>query len=474
MVWVGLGLPPSYAAAESSAGAGETNRLGSHLGAMAQSPPGGSGPTEGDRRTCTHLGRRVAELAVRWSRGRAAADASPSLVEREPAAGTWRFPPADRPSWPGVRRTNLRELAARPGRFEHHLVVVARAGGAQLELATASEPLPFAHINISDEYAVALPTGDEMIDRFPLRTFLTDTQTLEDVGRYNHRVGDLVLHPFGLMHWPGRLRPPFEPFVFPPGMRRCGLSLVYCASSPSPPAGRPSVVTAGREADAKAYGAASPELGLWELGRAPAGEVARVADTSLGLVVRPKALEAPRGAYVVVLEADEGAAHHACDLLHLAPGASLPCEGIARALVFQAQGSNAAPPPASWEAVPAAPMVRFDEGLRARLPFASHGIAVHGVDGTRVAVAVDSASAVVPQHWLARILYRIALHATALGYVETYGGFFYDDRTVRDGTVRFGIHTPSETREVRVAAAEALALVEAMYRAVAPDGYAEL
>jgi hypothetical protein len=41
----------------------------------------------------------------------------------------------------GVRRTNLRALAARPGRFEHHLVVVARAGDAQLEMATASEPL---------------------------------------------------------------------------------------------------------------------------------------------------------------------------------------------------------------------------------------------------------------------------------------------------------------------------------------------
>jgi multimeric flavodoxin WrbA len=475
MVWIGLGLPPSYAAAESSAGAGDTNRLGSHLGAMAQSPPGGAGPTEGDLRTCAHLGRRVAELAVRWSHGRAAErPAAPSGVERHPTASTWRFPPAVRAALPGVRRTNLRELAARPGRFEHHLVVVARAAGAQLEIATASEPLSFAHINVSDEYAVALPTGDDAIDRFPLRTFLTDPETLDDVGRYNHRVGDLVLHPFGLMHWPGRLRPPFEPFAFPAGMRRCGLTLVFCASSPSPPVDRLVAVTAGRTVDAKAYGTATPPLGLWELGREDAGTVARVAGASLDLVVRPASLAAPRGAYVVVLEADEGADHHACDLLHLEPGASLPSGGIARALVMATDEREVQPPPPSWDAVSAAPMVRFEETLRATLPAGSDGMKVTAVDATRVAVAVGPASAVVPRHWLARLLYRVALHAPALGYVETYGGFFYDDRAARDGIVRFGVHAAPGSHEVRIAAADAPAFVEALYRAVAPEGYAEL
>src|SRR5262249_3119983 len=131
-------------------------------------------------------------------------------------------------------RTNLLDLASRPGRFEHHLTVVARIGEAQFEIATASEPLYFAHINVSDEYAIGLPTGDALIDGFPLRTFLADAPTGQDVARYNHRVGDVVLHPLGFTHWPGRLRPPFAPVVPPPGMRRCGTSLVFCACAPTP------------------------------------------------------------------------------------------------------------------------------------------------------------------------------------------------------------------------------------------------
>jgi multimeric flavodoxin WrbA len=477
MVWVGLGLPPSYAAAASASSAADTNRLGSHLGAMAQSPPGGQGPVEGDLRTCEHLGRRVAELAVRWASGRAALGVAdgPSDAARHPSASTWRFPPADRPAPPpGVRRTSLRDLAARPGRFEHHLVVVARAAGAQLEIATASEPLSFAHVNVSDEYAVALPTGDDTIDRFPLRTFLTDPVTLEDVARYNHRVGDLVLHPFGLMHWPGRLRPPYEPFAFPAGMRRCGLTLVFCASWHAPPSERPLAVTAGRESDAKTYAAAAPPLGLWELGREGARVVARVAEASLALVVRPRSIEAPRGAYVVVLEADASSPHHACDLLHLASGASLDGEGLARALVLTGDARDVDPPPASWDAVAAAPMPVFDEARRAPLPVARDGIELAAVDGARVAVKVGSVSTTVQRHWLARMLYRIALHRPALGYVETYGGLFYDDRASRDGIVRLGVHAASGSHEVCVAPADVPSFLEAAYRAAAPPGYVEL
>src|SRR5206468_1134336 len=106
---------------------------------------------------------------------------------RHPTTRSWVFPPVVRPPLPdGIERTNLRELAARPGRFEHHLLVCASIDDVQLEIATASEPLYFSHINLSDEYALALPTGDELIDRFPLRTFLSDPRTGEDVGRYNH------------------------------------------------------------------------------------------------------------------------------------------------------------------------------------------------------------------------------------------------------------------------------------------------
>ncbi len=76
---------------------------------------------------------------------------------RHPATSTWRFPPADRPPLPApLERVNLRELVARPERFEHHLIVCATLGRVQLEIVTASEPLYFGHVNFSDEYALAL------------------------------------------------------------------------------------------------------------------------------------------------------------------------------------------------------------------------------------------------------------------------------------------------------------------------------
>ena len=225
MVWVGLGLPPSYASVTArEAVRDDTNRLGSHLGAMAQSAPGsGARPSEGDVRTCEHLGRRVAEHAVRWATGRSAWRATTTRndlpIARHPTTAGWVFPPLGRPAPQGLKRANLRELVARPERFEHHLVVVARVGDAQLEVATASEPLYFAHVNVSDEYAIALPTGDDIVDRFPLRTFLTNASSGQDVARYNHRAGDLVLHPLGLMHWPGDCVRPTSPCRFHPG---CG------------------------------------------------------------------------------------------------------------------------------------------------------------------------------------------------------------------------------------------------------------
>ena len=252
------------------------------------------------------------------------------------------------------------------------------------------------------------------------------------------------------MHWPGRLRPPFEPFEFPAGMRRCGVTLVFCASSPAPPGERSVAVTGGRAADAKTYGAASPPLGLWELGLEPAGVVGRVAGASLALVVRPGAISAPRGAYVVVLEADAGSAHHACDLFYVEPGASVDGAGIARALVMTGDARDVEAPPPSWDAVAAAPMARIEAAPRGELPFARHGVVADALDATRVTIAVEPASTVVPRHWLARMLYRIALHAPALGYVETYGGFFYDDREVRDGVVRFGVRAAGGSRDVRI------------------------
>ncbi len=70
MVWVGLGLLPGNNSSKGSVD--DLNRLGSFLGAMAQSNADQGpdlGPTAADQRTAEHLGRRVAETALRWQRG---------------------------------------------------------------------------------------------------------------------------------------------------------------------------------------------------------------------------------------------------------------------------------------------------------------------------------------------------------------------------------------------------------------------
>lgn len=67
MIWVGLGLMPGN---NSSAGSvNDLNRIGSFLGAMAQSNADQgpeAGPPAADLKTAEHLGRRVAEAAKRW------------------------------------------------------------------------------------------------------------------------------------------------------------------------------------------------------------------------------------------------------------------------------------------------------------------------------------------------------------------------------------------------------------------------
>jgi multimeric flavodoxin WrbA len=71
MHWVNLGLLPGN---NSSKGSPEDlNRLGGFLGAMAQSNSDLGpevAPTPADLRTAEHLGRRVAEVARQFSRGR--------------------------------------------------------------------------------------------------------------------------------------------------------------------------------------------------------------------------------------------------------------------------------------------------------------------------------------------------------------------------------------------------------------------
>jgi hypothetical protein len=93
---------------------------------------------------------------------------------------------------------------------------------------------------------------------------------------------------------------------------------------------------------------------------------------------------------------------------------------------------------------------------------------------THVAMTVGGITAEVPRYWLARTLYRIALHGFGLGYIETYGGLSFDDRS---GDLAISLRDPKEPeRRSRVAVvdrADATAFVEMLYRAVAPAGYRE-
>jgi multimeric flavodoxin WrbA len=428
MIWVGLGLPPTYA---SVGRADDTNRLGSHLGLMAQTPPGAA-LHEGDLRTAEGFGRRIADAAARWRR-------APVRSERHELARHWA---------PPVGAMNLRELASRPERFEHHLVVFARIGNVQLEVATASEPLYFGHINISDEYALALPVGDDLVDRFPLRTFLSDARG--DVGRYNHRAGDLVLHPLGFVHWPGRLRPPYEMPPIPPGMRRSGLTIVYCANVPTRSSG---VVVPAADERAKPYVTPPPPMSLVDV-RTHVGRVAAIGATTLE--VATGTIAPPRGGWVIDLDTLE--------VHRLAAGARLE---LPRALVFASRDLEPDAIPPAWAALPAPPFAPLEDAPRSELPFEHGPLRVAARGDAIAAVSLEDAAAEVPRYWLSRALFRLGLHDLRLGYVETYGGMSFDDHA--GGDLDVGLVGVT----FRIPRAEAMAFVERLYRAVAPPGYTE-
>ena len=385
-------------------------------------------------------------------------------MRRHPTTHTWTFPPERPPPPAGLDRINLRELVARADRFEHHLIICARLGPAQLEIVTASEPLYFAHVNISDEYAIALPTGDALLDQFPFRTFISDPITGADVARYNHRAGDLVLHPVGFAHWPGRLRPPYEGLAIPPGMRRCGLSLVYCAGTPTASNARVVPLAAARAADVKTYcEPPAPVLSLAALD-GPPGVLATIGTTSLELVERPTAIAPPRGGWVVVIEGDAPG-----DLFRIAEGARLDGAGIVRALVFSGDAAPEPVPP-SWRELPPPPFAPFEDAPRGELPVVHGDLRVEAVSPRTVAVMLADAVAEVPRYWLARMLFRIGLHGLRLGYLETYGGFFVDDS---GPDVRVGLRIDNRSLDVTIPRTETLAFVERLYRAVAPADYRE-
>lgn len=289
----------------------------------------------------------------------------------------------------------LREAMAE--RHEHHLVVVARVGDAVLECAVAGEPLAFAHRNISDEYALLLPSGDPLLDAFKGRTVIGDA-------RVKHGAGDLVLHPHGALHWPGKLRPPYERIELP--VRPRLLSVVICAARPSPP-GEP------REAF------------VIDTARHDPGPIGHIADARIELVRGPCDVEGPG----VLVDIDRAT---------LAP---LPArfEG-ARGLAL-AGAPVARPPP-----IPDTPF---------------------HLEPRPLPVSIGNVTLTEPDFWLARMLFRVALHGLRLGYVETYNGFFCDDT----GDLSLGFRGgPSAT----VPRAEAIRALHHLYCAVAPPGYIEV
>ncbi|MDD5250891.1 MAG: flavodoxin family protein [Rhodocyclaceae bacterium] len=66
MIWVSLGLPPGNNSSKGSPD--DLNRIGSYSGAMAQSnsDQGADAMLESDLKTAAHLGRRIAETALKF------------------------------------------------------------------------------------------------------------------------------------------------------------------------------------------------------------------------------------------------------------------------------------------------------------------------------------------------------------------------------------------------------------------------
>jgi hypothetical protein len=253
-------------------------------------------------------------------------------------------------------------------------------------------------------------------------------------------------------------------------MRRAGLSLVYCASRPTPSTAPRLELPKDRHDDIKAYRTPPAPMQLASL-RNGAGTLAAIGTTTLTLVEQPKAITPPRGGWALVFDAPAGSAHAAGDLYRIPEGASLDGTGIGRALVFAGATHGPDPVPPSWSAAPDAPFAPYEDGSPGVLPFAAAGINVEEQSDTIARVMAGDVGTEVPRYWLARMLFRVGLHGLRLGYIETYGGFFVDDRG--DGPVRVGVRNGRSRHAVKIPREDTLAFVEGLYRAIAPKGYVE-
>jgi hypothetical protein len=257
-----------------------------------------------------------------------------------------------------------------------------------------------------------------------------------------------------------------------PGVRRCGLSLVFCASEHMDGNAPVLVPPAGREADIKTYGSPAPPLLLAPMD-GPPGLIAQIGTTELLLVERRGRIAPDTGCWVIVLEADPETGYIPCDLIRVPPGAALDARGISRALVLTDAEASPDPPPPSWRALPPPPFPPFEDGAPGTLPFRYGALTVESARSGAVAISVGDSTAAVPCYWLARMLFRAALHGLRLGYIETYGGLFIDDPLRADRAIELGLRTPSGRAVLTIPPDEALGVIEQLYRAVAPPGYRE-
>lgn len=155
--------------------------------------------------------------------------------EVHPAAERWDIRPGKlslKGSPEGFSLVNLRVWAANPKQLEHQLTPIAEVGECVIEVVCASEPLFFGHVNYSDEFNLVFPTGFGPIDGIDAKTYLIDPETGEELGAYLSKIGDIVLHPVGLAHWPGYLKRYMEYRPPSKGARFRILSTVYCAKGP--------------------------------------------------------------------------------------------------------------------------------------------------------------------------------------------------------------------------------------------------
>jgi hypothetical protein len=204
--------------------------------------------------------------------------------------------------------------------------------------------------------------------------------------------------------------------------------------------------------------------------RGPAGLLARVGETELVLLELPAKLAPPRGGFALVLEAEAGSVHFPGDLYRIEEGCALDATGIVRALSFSSPDAPPDAVPPSWNAIPARPFPVFEDQEAGTLPHSIGRLSIEEVSAGAVRVKIDDLASEVPRHWVTRMLYRVAIHGLRMGYAETYGGFFVDDR---GDSVEVGLREGARRAAIAIPRGQALKTVERLYRAVAPAGYKE-